>query len=87
MAVSRKVSNKAVDRNRIKRVVREHFRCKMLGQSPVPGLDFVVLPTTLAASQGNKALDESLSEHWKKLTRKAEKLNQGIQKDQLRIQR
>ena len=34
-------------------------------------LDFVVLVTPLAAKQSNKVLDESLSAHWQKLTRKA----------------
>ena len=34
-------------------------------------LDFVVLPTTQASIQNNKALRESLSAHWNKLNKKA----------------
>jgi len=87
MAVSRKACAKAVGRNRIKRVVRENFRCKMLGQTTERALDIVVLPTASAASQSNKTLDESLSNHWQKLTRKAGNLNTGTQVDQLRKKR
>jgi ribonuclease P protein component len=87
MAVSRKACSKAVGRNRIKRVVRENFRCRMLGQAMEMALDIVVLPTPLAASQSNKTLDESLSNHWQKLTRKAGNPKPGKLDDQLRIQR
>jgi len=87
MAVSRKACSKAVGRNRIKRIVRENFRCKMLGLATEKTLDIVVLPTAQAASQSNKTLDESLSNHWQKLTRKAGNLNPVMQVDQLRIQR
>jgi len=87
MAVSRKACSKAVGRNRIKRIVRENFRCKMLGQATEKTLDIVVLPTAQAATQSNKTLDESLSNHWQKLTRKAGNLNPVMQVDQLRIQR
>jgi len=87
MAVSRKACAKAVGRNRIKRVVRENFRCNMLGQTTEKALDIVVLPTARAASQSNKTLDESLSNHWQKLTRIAGNLDPGVRVDQLRIQR
>jgi len=85
MAVSIKACAKAVGRNRIKRVVRENFRDKMLGSKTVNTLDFVVLPTSQAAGQSNKTLDESLSNHWQKLTRKAADRNPDIPADQLRI--
>ena len=87
MAVSKKACAKAVGRNRIKRVVRENFRNRMLG--PVKGetLDFVILPTARAANQSNKTLDESLSIHWQKLTRKAGERNTGSQPDHSRTQR
>jgi ribonuclease P protein component len=71
MAVSKKACAKAVGRNRIKRVVRENFRKQMVGCTADNTLDFVVLPTVQAANQSNKALDESLSTHWQRLTRKA----------------
>jgi ribonuclease P protein component len=87
MAVSKKACAKAVGRNRIKRVVRENFRSGMLGPIFKNALDIVVLPTAKAANQSNKALDESLSTHWQKLTRKAGVLNAGIQPDQSRTNR
>ena len=71
MAVSKKACAKAVGRNRIKRRIRESFRIQMAGQLPGVAMDFVVLPTAQAASQSNSLLDESLSEHWQKLTGKA----------------
>ena len=87
MAVSRKACARAVGRNRIKRVVRENFRSKMLGQTTDMALDIVVLPTARAASQSNKTLDESLSNHWQNLSRKAGNLKPGVRVDQSRIQR
>ena len=87
MAVSKKACARAVGRNRIKRVIRENFRSVMLGPSSDNSLDIVVLPTAQAASQSNKTLDESLSNHWQKLTKKAGNRNIGIQPDQLRTQR
>ena len=87
MAVSKKACAKAVGRNRIKRVVRESFRSRMLESISENPLDLVILPTARAAIQSNKTLDESLSTHWQKLTRKAENRNVGSQPDQLRTQR
>lgn len=85
MAVSKKACAKAVGRNRIKRVVRENFRTNLAsGSGEFPGdypLDFVVMPTSMAANQSNKTLDESLSAHWHRLIRKA-----GNQQDQQRKQ-
>lgn len=87
MAVSKKACAKAVGRNRIKRVVRESFRSRMVGQATDRALDLVILPTAKATNQSNKTLDESLSIHWQKLTRKAGDRNTGGQTDQLRTQR
>jgi len=87
MAVSKKACAKAVGRNRIKRLVRESFRAKMIEPATDHALDIVVLPTAQAAKQTNKKLDESLSIHWQKLTRKAGNINTGSQPDQLRTQR
>jgi len=87
MAVSKKACAKAVGRNRIKRVVRENFRTRMLGMVSDKSLDIVILPTAQAASQSNKILDESLSIHWQKLIRKAGDRDNGGQPDQLRTQR
>jgi len=82
MAVSKKACARAVGRNRIKRVVRENFRAQLAGAPSDNALDFVVLPTAAAASQSNKALDESLTAHWQRITRKA-----GNRQDRLRTQK
>jgi len=87
MAVSKKACAKAVGRNRIKRVVRESFRNRMLGQAMDNSLDIVILPTALAAGQNNNKLNESLSTHWQTLTRKAGNRVTGSQPDELRTQR
>ncbi|MDX2428389.1 MAG: ribonuclease P protein component [Xanthomonadales bacterium] len=87
MAVSKKACAKAVGRNRIKRLVRESFRARMIEPATDHALDIVVLPTAQAAKQTNKQLDESLSIHWQKLTREAGNINTGSQPDQLRTQR
>jgi ribonuclease P protein component len=87
LAVSKKACVTAVGRNRIKRIVRENFRCRMLGPATDIGLDIVVLPTEQAANQSNKALVESLSSHWQKLNQKARARKPGIPAELLRIQR
>jgi ribonuclease P protein component len=81
MAISKKVCAKAVGRNRIKRVVRESFRARMVGSATDNNLDFVVMATVQAANQSNKILDESLSAHWQRLTRKAGTGNTGSRQD------
>jgi ribonuclease P protein component len=62
MTVSRRVSTKAVVRNRIKRCVRENFRMQ---QTALAGLDLVVVARPPAASADNATLRESLEHHWK----------------------
>lgn len=84
MAVSKKACAKAVGRNRIKRVVRESFRARMVGFVTDDALDFVVLPTVQATNQSNKILDESLSIHWQRLTRKAVDRKSGNRQDRIR---
>ena len=87
MAVSKKACARAVGRNRIKRVVRESFRARMVGTNMNNTMDFVVLPTGKAAKQSNKVLDESLTTHWQRLTRKAAERNTENRQDRLRTQR
>lgn len=63
LAVSKKAAPDAVDRNRIKRHVREHFRT-----SPaLPALDFVVSARSAAAAAPAAALRASLAHHWLKV--------------------
>ena len=68
MAVSRKVDRRAVGRNRIKRVVRESFRQRVLGEgNRVASLDFVVLPRLRCDTICNQKLTRSLEKHWDRL--------------------
>jgi ribonuclease P protein component len=64
LAVSRKVSRRAVERNRIKRVVRESFRAEREG---LPALDILVIARSSAANTPNPELFADLGLAWRKL--------------------
>jgi ribonuclease P protein component len=64
LAVSRKVSKRAVARNRIKRIVRESFRLQRAG---LPALDVLVIARPVAAGAENAALRADLDIAWRKL--------------------
>lgn len=64
VSVSRRVSLKAVERNRIKRQVRESFR---LYQSTLRGIDVVVVAFAPAGPAPNVELRQSLQQHWEKI--------------------
>lgn len=79
MAVSKKACARAVDRNRIKRVIRECFRNHIAGQAEDVTLDFVVMPKHAAVGESNGMLGNSLINHWQTLTRKAVNRQTGTQ--------
>lgn len=64
LVVSRRVSTKAVVRNRIKRQVRESFR---LHRVALGTFDIVVAAQAAAARASNAELSLSLQRHWKRL--------------------
>ena len=64
LAVSRKAAVKAVDRNRIKRVVRESFRRRA---AAIPAFDIVVQVTRKAQTQPNHMLSRKLDDLWREL--------------------
>jgi ribonuclease P protein component len=64
LAVSRKVSKRAVARNRIKRLVRESFR---LQREALPALDVLVIARASAAAASNQELSADLHGAWQKL--------------------
>lgn len=59
LAVAKKNLQRAVDRNRVKRIIREWFR---LQQAQLPDVDIVVQAKTVARVAGKKELAHSLSQ-------------------------
>ena len=72
LAISKKVSKLAVDRNRIKRLARETFRLK---QQQLQFADFVVLARPSAVKTDNKVLIASFNKLWNKLSKSKESDN------------
>ena len=64
LAISKKQLRRAVERNRIKRVVRESFRHR---RSSLPPLDLVVLARRDTGGATNSQLRDSLRLHWQRL--------------------
>ncbi len=64
LAVSRKVSKRAVDRNRIKRCARESFR---LNCADLPCGDAVLVAFRDAVAVDNQTLRDELSRVWRKI--------------------
>lgn len=70
MVVAKKKAKRAVDRHRIKRIVRESFRNARVS---LPVVDIIVLSQASAASASNEQLFQSLEKIWKKMRRISEK--------------
>ncbi len=70
LAVSKKVSLRAVDRNRIKRHVRESFRAH---QESLLGLDVVVMANPDSKQSPAPMLRDSLNQHWERIIRQCRK--------------
>jgi ribonuclease P protein component len=68
IAVSRKVSKRAVVRNRIKRQIRESFR---LNKDLLSGMDYVVVAKYSAASTPQPTLRSSIDTHWRNISENA----------------
>jgi ribonuclease P protein component len=64
LAISRRAVARAVDRNRIKRVVRESFRSNA---SAIGSLDIVVRAAPTARTQSNALLSRKLNDLWRKI--------------------
>lgn len=76
LAVSRKVSLRAVERNRIKRAVRERFRH---ARERMPALDILVIAHRDAAGQPSAALRADLDHLWPRLKPLARRAPPGTQ--------
>ena len=70
MAVAKKRAKRAVDRNRLKRTIRESFRCQQI----LSGVDIVVLPREACVAADNAELRKSLDKHWSRIAEKCAKL-------------
>ena len=70
ITVSRRVSTKAVRRNRLKRRVRESFRSH---KQPLVGLDVVVIARQESNNTGCLQVDQSLVSHWRRVGEKCGK--------------
>jgi ribonuclease P protein component len=61
LAVAKKNSKRAVDRNRIKRIIRESFRHH---RNDLDSADIVVLSRMSTAQKSNRELQDALKKHW-----------------------
>lgn len=64
MAVSRRVSLRATQRNRIKRLIRESFRT---ARTALPGADILIIARPGAAAVDNAALSAELARLWRRV--------------------
>jgi ribonuclease P protein component len=62
--VSRRVSKRAVDRNRIKRLVRESYR---LVREQLPSIDILLIARSSAVNTASAELRDDLTSLWNKL--------------------
>ncbi len=70
MAISIKNSENAVNRNRIKRLVRETFRKQ---RQYIAVLDYIVLTRKGVTALSNRQIVDTLIEHWQTITTRCEK--------------
>ena len=71
MAVPKRQLKRAVDRNRIKRLIRESFRKH---QAQLQGLDVVVLVRHGIVKLDNETVFRALDKHWDLLSKKCANL-------------
>ncbi len=64
LAISKKNARRAVDRNRIKRLIRESFRQHLV---KLPAIDIVVMAKPVTKNAENQQIFHSLQRHWAKL--------------------
>ena len=70
LIVAKKNIRFAVDRNRLKRLIRESFR---QNNQTLPQLDLVILPRRGSSELSNQVLFDQIESLWKKIARKSAK--------------
>ena len=70
LAIAKKHAPRAVERNRIKRLIRESF---MHHQPFTVAIDAVVMNRTGIRLKSNRQVFQSLSRHWQKINEKLER--------------
>jgi len=70
LAISKKNAKRAVDRNRIKRLIRESFRLHM---HQMPDIDLVVMAKPVTKNADNQQILQSLQQHWNRLQKQCAK--------------
>lgn len=68
MAVAKKRAKRAVDRSRLRRLVRESFRLQNL-----PSVDIVVMPKDVSVTATNQDLLTSLNKQWSRIAERCAK--------------
>ena len=71
LAIAKKRVRRAIDRNRLKRLIRESFRA---ATPDLLGIDIVIMARDKAAGADNAAVFASLEHHWQSLRDPAEHL-------------
>ena len=64
LAISKKAVRRSVDRNRLKRLVRETFRNRL---NQLPGVDIVVLAKPEAVNMRNHEITQILAQQWARI--------------------
>ncbi len=67
LAISKKCAKRAVDRNRIKRLLRESFRAS---QSSLPAVDLVIMCRPLILKLDNPEIFQNIEKQWHHLRKK-----------------
>ena len=70
LAISKKNAKRAVDRNRIKRLIRESFRQNL---HMLPAIDLVVMAKPVTKTVENQQIFQSLKQHWNNLAQSFQK--------------